>query len=75
MPGRVPYEFPEGSARAGFLTQISFLTLYAHPARSSPTLRGKGLRERLLCQVIPPPPPERGFFVAGESGGGLLNPA
>lgn len=68
MPGWVPYEFPEGSARAGFLTQISFLTLYAHPARSSPTLRGKGLRERLLCQVIPPPPPNVDFSL-------LENPA
>jgi len=61
QPGWVPYEFPENSARAGFLTQISFLTLYAHPARSSPTLRGKGLRERLLCQIIPPPPPNVDF--------------
>jgi hypothetical protein len=60
-PGWVPHEFPEDSRRTGFLTQISFLTLYAHPARSSPTLRGKGLRERLLCQVIPPPPPNVDF--------------
>jgi hypothetical protein len=60
-PGWLPYEFPEGSQRTGFLTQISFLTLYAHPARSSPTLRGKGLREKLLCQVVPPPPPNVDF--------------
>lgn len=60
-PGWLPYEFPENSQRTGFLTQISFLTLYAHPARSSPTLRGKGLREKLLCQVVPPPPPNVDF--------------
>jgi len=55
-PGWVPYEFPEGSPRVGLLTQISFLALHAHPARSSPTYRGKALRERLLCQRVPPPP-------------------
>jgi len=55
-PGWVPYEFPEGSPRIGLLTQISFLALHAHPARSSPTYRGKALRERLLCQRVPPPP-------------------
>lgn len=68
LPGWLPYEFPEDSARTGFLTQISFLALYAHPARSSPTLRGKGLRERLLCQVVPPPPPNVDFSL-------LENPA
>jgi hypothetical protein len=61
QPGWVPYEFPEGSPRVGVLTQISFLSLYAHPARSSPTYRGKALREKLLCQTVPPPPPNVDF--------------
>jgi hypothetical protein len=61
MPGWVPYEFPADSPRVGVLTQISFLSLYAHPARSSPTYRGKALRERLLCQIVPPPPPNVDF--------------
>ncbi len=60
-PGWVPYEFPEGSPRTGLLTQISFLTVHAHPGRSSPTLRGKALRELLLCQPVPPPPPNVNF--------------
>lgn len=60
-PGWVPYEFPEGSHRAGYLTQVSFLSMNAHPARSSPTLRGRALRERLLCQHVPPPPPNVNF--------------
>lgn len=60
-PGWVPYEFPENSPRVGLLTQISFLSLHAHPARSSPTFRGKALRERLLCQKVPPPPPNVDF--------------
>jgi Protein of unknown function (DUF1592)/Protein of unknown function (DUF1588)/Protein of unknown function (DUF1585)/Protein of unknown function (DUF1595)/Protein of unknown function (DUF1587) len=56
LPGWVPYEFPADSPRVGLLTHISFLSLHAHPARSSPTYRGKALRERLLCQSVPPPP-------------------
>jgi len=54
--GWTPYEFPADSGRAGILTHVSFLALHAHPGRSSPTLRGKALRERLLCQPVPSPP-------------------
>jgi hypothetical protein len=54
--GWVPYEFPEGSPRVGLLSQVSFLALHAHPARSSATKRGKALRELLLCQRVPSPP-------------------
>ena len=50
------YTFPEGSPRAGIVTHISFLATHAHPVRSSPTMRGKALRELLLCQPVPPPP-------------------
>ncbi len=50
------YTFPEGSPRAGIMTHISFLATHAHPVRSSPTMRGKALRELLLCQPVPPPP-------------------
>lgn len=57
----VAYEFPEDSRRGGLLTQISFLAANAHPGRSSPTLRGKALRELLLCQKVPPPPPNVDF--------------
>ncbi len=48
---------PADSRRGGFLGQAAFLSLMAHPATSSPTLRGKFVREKLLCQNIPPPPP------------------
>jgi hypothetical protein len=61
VDGWVPYEFPEGSQRAGLLTQVSFLASHSHPARSSPTLRGKALRELFLCQSVPPPPPNVDF--------------
>jgi hypothetical protein len=60
-PGWRPYEFPPGSPREGLLTQISFLALHAHPGRSSPTRRGKALREVFLCQTVPSPPPNVDF--------------
>jgi hypothetical protein len=50
-------ELPSDSRRGGFLGQAAFLSLMAHPATSSPTLRGKFVREKLMCQTIPPPPP------------------
>ena len=56
-PGWTPYTFPEDSPRAGLLSQVSFLAQHSHPGRSSPTLRGVGLREVLFCQEVPPPPP------------------
>lgn len=55
-PGWHPYEFPADSPRLGLLTQVSFLTVHAHPARSSATRRGKALREIFLCQKVPLPP-------------------
>ena len=55
------YEFPADSGRAGILTQLSFLALYSHPGRSSPTVRGKAIREVFLCQLVPRPPPDVDF--------------
>ena len=54
--GWIPYEVPADNPRVGLLTQVSFLALHSHPGRSSPTLRGKALRELLLCQPVPAPP-------------------
>jgi Protein of unknown function (DUF1592)/Protein of unknown function (DUF1588)/Protein of unknown function (DUF1595)/Protein of unknown function (DUF1585) len=60
-PGWTPYEIPANSERVGLLTQIAFLAAHAHPGRSSATLRGKALRELLLCQMVPRPPPNVDF--------------
>jgi len=54
----VPVELPEDGHRAGFLTLGAFLTMNAHEATTSPTLRGKYLRERVFCDEVPPPPPD-----------------
>jgi hypothetical protein len=60
-PGWSLYRFPEDSPRVGLLAQIGFLAAHGHPGRSSPTLRGKALREILLCQQVPRPPPNVDF--------------
>ena len=52
----VRVDVPADQKRAGFLSHASFLSLFAHVATTSPTLRGKFVRERLLCQSIPAPP-------------------
>lgn len=44
--------------RAGLLARGRVLTVYADPAASAPTQRGKMVRERVLCESLPPPPPE-----------------
>lgn len=54
--GFAQIEFPPDSPRAGILGHISILAVYAHPTSSSPTLRGKFIRQSLLCEPIPPPP-------------------
>jgi hypothetical protein len=70
-PGWSPYEFPEGSPRMGLLTHISFLAGHSHPGRSSATLRGKALREVLLCQVVPRPPANVDFSAVENPKGNL----
>lgn len=44
------------SERFGLLTQGSILSLFSNPDRTSPTKRGKFVRQQLLCQPPPPPP-------------------
>jgi hypothetical protein len=65
-PGWQPYEFPPQANRDGILTQASFLALHSHPGRSSATLRGKALRELILCQTVPPPPANVDFSIVNN---------
>lgn len=50
------YDFAPGDDRAGILGQAGFLAIYSHSGRSSPTLRGRAIRELLMCQPVPNPP-------------------
>lgn len=65
-PGWSIYEFPAGDPREGLLTQASLLALHSHPGRTSPTLRGKAIRETLLCEKIPSPPANVNFAVVQD---------
>jgi hypothetical protein len=56
----VPYEL-DPKQSAGVLTSLSFLAAHSHPGRSSPTRRGKAIREIFLCQRVPDPPPTVNF--------------
>ncbi|MCA9712538.1 MAG: DUF1588 domain-containing protein, partial [Myxococcales bacterium] len=46
------------SERIGLLTQAGVLTTQAGYGQTSPTRRGKLIREAIMCETIPPPPPE-----------------
>jgi hypothetical protein len=50
-------ELGADSPRAGILTTGALLTLNNRPNRTSPTIRGFFIRQRLLCGTVPPPPP------------------
>ncbi len=54
--GFAEQQLPEAGLRRGLLGQVSFLAANAHATTSSATLRGKFIREVLLCAAIPPPP-------------------
>jgi hypothetical protein len=61
-----PYEFSDGEGRLGIQSLAGFIALHSHPGRSSPTIRGKAVRELLLCQTIPDPPGDVDFSVFNE---------
>lgn len=69
--GWEPYLFPEDSGRAGILGHISLNALHSHAGRSSATLRGKFVREVLLCQDVPTPPANIDFSIVEDTGGEL----
>jgi hypothetical protein len=65
--GWEPHEYPEGDPRAGVLMEVSFVSLHSHPGRSSPTIRGKALREIFLCQKVPDPPGNVNFALVQDT--------
>ncbi|MEY4579267.1 MAG: hypothetical protein RL701_3970 [Pseudomonadota bacterium] len=50
-------ELPANTPRLGLVGKPAFLALNAHGSETSPTLRGKYMRERFLCESIAAPPP------------------
>lgn len=63
----MPYTYPENDPRAGILTHASFLALHSPSGRTSPTDRGKALRELLMCQKVPAPPSNVDFSVVQDT--------
>ncbi|MCX7864891.1 MAG: DUF1592 domain-containing protein, partial [Novosphingobium sp.] len=61
------YEFAEKDDRAGLLGQAGFLAMYSHSGRSSPTLRGRAIRELLMCQPVPNPPGNVNFTAVQDT--------
>lgn len=69
--GWEPHTFDESVPRAGLLSHASLLALHSHPGRSSATLRGKFVREVLLCQDVPTPPANVDFSIVENTTGEL----
>jgi len=61
------YAFDPADDRAGLLGQAGFLALYSHSGRSSPTLRGRAIREVLMCQPVPNPPGNVNFTAVQDT--------
>jgi len=66
------YTFPQSSERSGILTQVSFLSLFAHPGASSPTKRGIKLLEIFMGEPTPDPPPDVDFSKVRDSAKGTV---
>jgi hypothetical protein len=54
--GWTAVELPQDSPYHGIVTLPGFSALHSHAGRSSPTLRGRAVRELVMCQRIPDPP-------------------
>jgi hypothetical protein len=68
IEGWVPYTFGDADRRAGLLTFAGMLMLDpTHEGRSSPTNRGKFIREALMCQPVPAPPANVNFSIVQDT--------
>ena len=68
----VPYELrARMRAAAASLTQVSMLSMFSHPGRSSPTKRGVALMDIFLCEPTPTPPNNVDFSVVNDTNGPL----
>ena len=67
----MPYQFRDDDGRSGILTQVSMLSMFSHPGRSSPTKRGVALMDIFLCEPTPTPPANVDFSIVD----GIANPS
>ncbi|HEY2011573.1 MAG TPA: DUF1592 domain-containing protein [Rhizomicrobium sp.] len=67
----VPHDFAPEEGRSGVITQVSMLSMFSHPGRSSPTKRGVALMEIFLCEPTPTPPNNVDFSVVNNTSGPL----
>lgn len=51
------FDLPADGPRGGILSKAGFLSQFANQIEGSPTLRGKFIREAVMCQDVPLPPP------------------
>ena len=68
----IRYTFPEEAGQAGLLTQTTFMMLFSHPGKSSPTIRGVKLHEIFMCEPTPLPPPDVDFSKVRDSNEGTV---
>lgn len=55
-PAYAKTTLPDSAKRHGFFTHTAFLIANSTPVDTQPMLRGRTIRENLLCQHIPDPP-------------------
>lgn len=60
-------DLPAHDSHVGLLSQIGFMALHSHPGRTSPTLRGKAIREIFLCEEVSPPPANVNFAIVQDT--------
>ncbi len=67
--GFVKTPLPVESKRGGLLGQGALMSVLSHISSTSPTLRGKFVRETILCESIPAPPGDVATVIppAGEA--------
>jgi hypothetical protein len=65
----LPYRYAETDPYMGILGQISFLARHSHDGETSPTRRGRALREIFLCSTVPLPPENLDFDAFQNSNG------
>lgn len=67
----VPHQFAPVDGRSGVVTQVSMLSMFSHPGRSSPTERGVALMDIFLCEPTPTPPNNVDFSIVNNTNGPL----